>query len=45
MEEACWELFADTGQPVFYLLYCRERDRSEIARSAWGESAMEADPA
>ena len=21
--EACWELFRATGEPVFYLLYCR----------------------
>lgn len=45
MEEVWWELFAGTGQPVFYLLYCQERDRGEIARSAWRPSAMETDPA
>lgn len=45
MEEVWWELFAGTGQPVFYLLCCREREREEIARSAWGESTAEADPA
>lgn len=32
--EACWALFRATGEPVFYLLYCRAREQGEQTISA-----------
>jgi len=29
--EACWALFRATGEPVFYLLYCRALQQQTIS--------------
>lgn len=33
-----WELFWQTGAPVFYLLHRQEKEVASRAKTAWGES-------
>ena len=35
MADYYWELFCVTGEPVFYLLYRRETQQHDTARTAW----------
>ena len=36
--EGYWELFWQTGQPVFYLLYRQEEEAALRAKPAWSGS-------
>ena len=35
MADYYWNLFRITGEPVFYLMYRRESQRNDTARTAW----------
>lgn len=35
MADYYWTLFCMTGEPVFYLLYRKESQQQEAARTAW----------
>lgn len=41
MDEGYWALFCATGDPLFYLLYRKESEQEQEAKTAWHERSAE----